>query len=104
VLAKIGEGGAGTDDDGVGCDLDEAKLREVPEGDELFGLETASAEGDHELCATGDDGVGVRGAGENLQDRVKRVGGDEVVLDDVGTHGALKMTKSRLESNNNGKN
>ncbi len=80
VVAYVGEGGSGADDDGVGCVFDEAELFEVPEGDELAGLEVAGAEGNHEFGASGDGGVVVRGVGEDLQDRVEGCGGDEVVL------------------------
>ena len=47
---------------------------------EFFALEAAGAEGDHEFGAAGDGGVVVGRVGEDLQDRVERVGGDEVVL------------------------
>src|SRR6266851_938931 len=86
VVAYVGEGGSGADDDGICSVFDEAELLEVPEGDELAGLEVGGAEGDHEFGASGDGGVVVRRVGEDLQDRVEGGGGDEVVLGDVGTH------------------
>src|SRR5216683_1230421 len=86
VSADIGECGSGTEDDGVRGDFDEAKLLEVPERDEFFGLETAGAEGDHQLGTAGDGGVVIGRVGEDLQDRVERVGGNELVLSDVGAH------------------
>src|SRR5260370_11065468 len=86
VVTDVGEGCSGADDDGVGCVFDEVELLEVPEGDELAGLEVAGAEGDHEFGASGDGGVVLRGVGEDLQDRVEGGGGDEVVLVNVGAH------------------
>ncbi len=59
---------------------------EIPEGDEFFGLKTACAESDHQLCAAGDWGVSVGRIGEDLQDGVEGVRGDEIVLGDVGAH------------------
>ena len=86
VFADVGEGGSGADGDGVGSDFDEAELFEIPEGDEFSGLEAAGAECDHEFGAAGDGGVAVGRVGEDLQDRVERVGCDEFVLGDVGAH------------------
>ncbi len=83
VVADVGEGGTGADGDGVGGVFDEAELFEVPEGDELAGLEVAGAEGHHELGASGDGGVVVGRVGEDLQGRVEGGGGDEVVLGGV---------------------
>src|SRR5580698_7255108 len=40
VFADIGKGGSCAEDDGVGSDVDEAKLFEVPEGDEFSELQT----------------------------------------------------------------
>ena len=63
--------------------FDEAELFEIPERDELAGLQAACAESDHELGASGDGGVVVGGVGEDLQGRVEGGGGDEFVLGDV---------------------
>jgi hypothetical protein len=58
VLADIGEGGSGAEDDGFAGGFDEAEFLKVVDGEEILLWETAGGEGDHEFGASGDRGEG----------------------------------------------
>jgi len=86
VFADVGEGGAGSNDDGIGSGFDEAELFEIPERDELLSLKAACPKSHHDLGAAGDGGVAVGRVSQNLEDCVERIGSDQFIVGDVGAH------------------
>ena len=62
------------------------------DGEEGFLRETACAEGDHDLGATGDGGMLAGLGGEEVQDRVESGWSGEGELSRVGVHKSRQQT------------